>query len=732
MNFQKRNITKVQNRYRRTGAYLSKKVKTNLVKLFIVTGVYFFVLIAAAGIGTIRGIINNAPNVDNVEITPQAFMTTIYDRDGQEIQRLVQHGSNRIFVPIDQIPKHVQNAFIAIEDERFRSHHGIDLKGIARAAVLGLKRGNFNEGASTITQQLIKNAIFEGGHEPNFMLKLKRKIQEQYLAIEVEKSVTKDKILEGYLNTINLGNNSLGIQTASRRYFDKDVQELTLSEAAVLAAIPQNPTLLNPVGGPERNKERRQTVLDYMLRDEFITQAEYDEAVADDVYARVIEDNVHENIYDFSYFTDSLVLSLVDDMMTNLGYSKKEAYNKLFSGGLKIYSTQDLKIQAICDEEVNRDDVPVDGYTLMYRLTITDADGNVQNLSDQNITNRLREQNQNNEYNILVNSEEEARALIDDYKSSLGTYDEIAEKVVLIPQPQMSFTLMDTHTGEVRAIVGGRGPKDGGLTMNRGTNLYRQPGSTIKPLLDYAPGIDMGMFTKNSTFRDEPYTYPGGGRVNTPYGHHFGNVDMTRALCYSLNVPAIKALQQVGPANAFTYLKRMNFDHILYEPNESGQTDVHLASALGGFTYGVTNLQMTAAYATFGNEGIYNKPRLYTKVLDADGNVLLDNTLESRQIYEKKTARDITDILSQLPKIYIKGVFNENFNEKTTQVACKTGTTDNYMDSWFCGYTAYYTATAWLGYDNYDKSTPDRWQFRTFDRIMTRVQDGLKYKKIYE
>ena len=731
MNFTNQNIGNIENRYKRTSTYISKKLKTTIFRIFIILSIYLVVLLGALGLGTIKGIIDNAPNVDNINITPQAFLTTIYDSDNNEIQRLVQHGSNRIFVPFENIPKHVQDAFIAIEDKRFRQHHGIDPEGIARAFIKGLRRGSFNEGASTLTQQVIKNSVFNGGNEVSFLQKLRRKIQEQFLAIEVEKRLNKDQIIEGYLNTINLGYNSLGIQTASKRYFNKDVRDLTVSEATVLAAIPQNPTLLNPISGQERNKSRRETILKYMLDDGFIDKQQYEEALADDVYTRIVVENANADIYDFSYFTDALVGDLVNDMIQKLGYSRNEAYNKIFSGGLKIYSTQDTRIQKIADEEINSPSIPVDGYTITYRLTITNENGETVNLSDLNITRMLREETENPEYTILVKNEAEARALIDKYKATLGTYQEVAEKLILNPQPQLSFTVMDSHNGEVKAIVGGRGEKDGALTLNRATGLYRQPGSTIKPLLDYAPGIDLGYFNKSTTFIDEPYKYSNGVEVNTVWGRFFGEVDMTKALCYSLNVPAIKALKKVTPEVGLSYLRKMNFDHILYETNEQGLTDVHLASALGGFTYGVTNLQLTSAYSSFANNGLYTKPRLYTKVLDSNGDILLENRPESIQVYKKRVATDITDILSQLPKIYIKGVYGEQFDEDTTQVAAKTGTTNDFMDSWMAGYSAYYSASIWMGYDNFDKSVQDKYQFITWNKIMSRVHQGNKYKKIY-
>lgn len=732
MNFQNKNFQNIENKYTKTSVYLSKKLQSTILKILLICGIYITILISSALLGTVTGVIDNAPNISNINLTPHNLLTTIYDKDGNEIQRLVASGSNRIFVPIEKIPKYVQGAFIAIEDKRFRQHNGIDPEGIARAFVKGLLKGNFHQGASTITQQLLKNLVFNGGEEENFLQKVKRKLQEQFLAVEVEKEISKDKILESYLNTINFGYNTLGIELAANRYFNKSVDKLTLSEAAVLAAIPQSPSYLNPIDGQERNKERRTNVLNSMLENQLITQDEYNEAMADDVYANIsLQYNDADYYTHDSYFNDALIEQLTEDLMLNLHLSKKEALNKIYSGGLKIYSTQDSNIQKISDEVLNSDVIPVDGYTLSYRLTIKDSEDETVNISEQSILRYLREKNNDPTYSIYLYDEDEAREIIDEYKSQLGEYSEIDEKVVLIPQPQVAFSVMDSHSGEVRAIVGGRGETATSSSLNRATNVYRQPGSTIKPLLDYAPGFDRNVFNKNTTFVDEPYSYPGGGpAISTPWGRWFGNVDMITAVCVSLNVPAVKALEQVGVSNALPYLKKMNFDHVLYTENEAGQSDVNLSVALGGFTYGVSNIQLTSAYATLANSGMYNKPRYYTKVTDVDGNVILENVQQTKQVYKRSTAVDMTDVLIHSPEVYVRSVYGP-FANYGMEIACKTGTTNNDKDILLCGYSNYYTASIWLGYDNFNKGISHRNQIKAWDMIMRQVHNGLEPKKVY-
>ena len=250
-----------------------------------------------------------------------------------------------MYVTLDNVPAHVQNAFIAIEDERFRQHNGIDIKGIIRAAANTLSTKDLSQGASTIIQQLIKNTVFEGGSENTDIAKIKRKIQEQYLAVQLENKINKDTILEYYLNTINLGQNTLGVQAASQRYFGKNVNDLTISEAAVIAGITKNPSGNNPISYPENNKERRATVLEYMKEQGYIDEAEYNEALADNVYDRIAEYNesyisAKGNEQTSSYFNDALFEQVLNDLKVELGYTETQAYNALYRAGLKIYSTQ--------------------------------------------------------------------------------------------------------------------------------------------------------------------------------------------------------------------------------------------------------------------------------------------------------------------------------------------------------------------------------------------------------
>ena len=333
---------------------IRKKLRLSAVKIVLLSFIAVLVLGICAGFGMINGLIEDAPDISNISLRPSESATYIYDQNGNRIQKLTAPSANRELVTLDRIPVHLQHAIVAVEDERFYTHNGIDIRGIIRAFFVGLKNGSFSEGASTITQQLLKNSVFtDWTSESSFGEKLRRKFQEQYLALKLEEKMSKDQILENYLNTINLGSGTYGVQAASQRYFNKDVSELTLSECTVIAGITQNPTMLNPITYPEKNAERRQIVLKKMLEQGYISDAEYQEALNDNVYERIQQTNIEvsdEEDDPYSYYVDALINQVMDVLQTEKGYSYDQAYHAVYSSGLKIYSAQDMEIQRICDE----------------------------------------------------------------------------------------------------------------------------------------------------------------------------------------------------------------------------------------------------------------------------------------------------------------------------------------------------------------------------------------------
>lgn len=711
------------------------------VRIFKGALLTFLLLIVAGCVGGgifIKKVIDSAPKITPEDVKPTGYTSIIYASDNKtETERLTSAGSNRVYKTIDEIPKDLQHAFVAIEDERFYEHNGIDLKGIVRAGIIGITTGDFSQGASTLTQQLIKNNVFDFMSEETFFDSLERKIQEQYLAVKLEKEMSKNEIMENYLNTINLGQNTLGVQAASQRYFNKDVSQLTLSECAVIAAITQSPSYYNPITHPDYNAERRKQVLNNMLDQGYISQEEYDEAMADDVYSRIqnVNTNLTQNTTPQSYFVDALTEQILNDLQSpeiGLGYSETQAYNTLYKGGLSIYSTQDLEIQGICDQ-ITSDDSNYPSniqYGLSYALTVTRADGTQENYSSGHI-----KQFRNKKYGLTFDSEEEAYSVIEQFKASIAqegdTYDEV---INLSPQPQVSVTVIDQATGQIKAMVGGRGTKSSSMSLNRAyTGSKRQPGSCFKILSTYAPALDSAGETLATLIKDEPYEYADGTPVSNWWGDYYrGDMTMRTAIEQSANICAVKTLTEITPQLGFTYCQNFGLSTLVESrTTDDGKvyTDIHQSLALGGITDGVYNYEMCAAYAAIANGGVYQEPIMYTKILDHDGNVLIDRTKtqENHTVLKESTAYLLTSAM--------EGVLSEGTGTpaKLSNMAAagKTGTTSNNVDLWFAGYTPYYTCTIWSGYDDNTPLADREWNYhlKMWKQIMQQINStkGLSY-----
>ncbi len=778
MNYGRLGVYKKRHELTSPNNKLGRKLILNCMKLAIVGALIVAVVGCCAVIGMFKGIIDTAPII--TDITPSQYKTTILDIEGNTIQELIGSESNRVYVSIDQIPLDVQEAFIAIEDARFYSHNGIDPKGIMRAAWVAVKNGfKLSEGASTLTQQLIKNNIFVDVYNEGTSEKIKRKLQEQYLALKLEDTVTKEVILENYLNTINLGNGNLGVQAAANNYFDKDVSELTLSEAAVIAGITQNPTRFNPVRYPENNATRRAKVLRDMLNNGFITEEEKAAAEADDVYSRIQNvslENKSSNTY--SYFVDALVSQLKTDLMEQKGYTNAQAEDLLYRGGLIINSTQNMDIQNILDEEfANPTNFPSGSkFTISYELTLSNADGTISTFTETDLlayfgyksnsftdSAALKKKVQQYEealtkegatklnstfrmypttarvsikYSLRIKNAEgksisynEAsinsyfinelktagysstytnKAAADSYiaKFKEGKLKEtdtiISENVYYVFQPQSSMTIIDQYSGKVLAIVGGTGVKEGSLTFSRATTSKRQPGSTFKPITTYAPALENGLITLATPIDDEPYYYKANNKlVKNSDLRYEGLTTVRNAVAHSRNIPAVKTLAQLEPVNGLNFAMRFGFT-TLVPPTKAvnGNHDAIEALALGGVTWGVTNLELNAAYATIANSGYYNEPIFYTTVYDHDGNLILDKTATQKHdtVMKETTAALLTSALQSVTQYGTAG--GGNVTMSGFQTAGKTGTTTSTTDIWFAGFTPYYTATIWMGNDD--------------------------------
>ncbi|MCR4868589.1 MAG: PBP1A family penicillin-binding protein [Lachnospiraceae bacterium] len=695
MNYSKQSVRRHKSGKSNTKRSARKKFGLTVLKSILV----LILVLIAVGLGFFayyaKQQIKELPDISDVNISPSGFQTKIVDSDGNQIETLVASGANRDYVSLSEIPLDLQHAFVAIEDSRFYEHNGVDVKGIIRAAFTGLANGgHFSQGASTITQQLLKNNFFTGWtEEVGLQTKIKRKIQEQYLALELEKVTSKDTILENYLNTINLGQNTLGVEAAAQRYFNKDTSDLTLSEDAVIAGITQNPARYNPITHPEFNAQRRKKVLSNMLEQGYINKSQYKEAMDDDVYDRIQLVNNDLDSSSTSYFVDALVEQVMDDLIEQKGMTETEAYMKLYSGGLTIHATQDPTVQKVANKEVankaNYGYTP--SYSFTFRLTVNKADGTQENYSEQTMLAHYQASNRN--YSINFSSKANAKAAYKKYKEEIikagDSIPEGGETITYTLQPQVAMTIMDQSTGQVKAIVGGRGKKKGRRTLNRATDITRQPGSTFKILAAYAPALDAGGMTLATVQDDAPTSYNNGRPIRNG-GRYRGFTNIRTAITHSINVVTVKTLTAIGTGLGYQYVQDFGISTL-------DEGDNNQALALGGISRGVKNVELTGAYAAIANHGIYHRPVFYTTVEDNTGDIILDTTKdEGKQVIKETTAYLLT---SAMQDVMTKGTgIRANFSGMA--VAGKSGTTTKNRDCLFAGYTPYYTCVIWGGYDD--------------------------------
>ncbi len=711
---------------------LGTKLGIFFIKLALVGAIAIVVAGSCLIFGSFQGIIENAPDIASINVSPEGFATKIYDSDENEIQTLSSAGANRTYVTIDQIPKNLQHAFIAIEDERFYEHNGIDMRGILRAASIAISSGEMSQGASTITQQLLKNNVFNAYNESQIE-KIKRKVQEQYLAVKLETVMSKDAILENYLNTINLGNGYYGVQAAAKGYFNKDVSELSISECAVIASITKSPTGLNPIRHADRNRDRQSQVLLNMKEQGYISQEEYDEAVSDDVYARLegIE-LAGTTTTTYSYFVDELINQLTSDLMAQKGYTESQATSLIYRGGLRVYSTQDTMMQEVADDVINDPGNYADNthFSINYALTIKQTDGSFSYYSHNSMATWYTKTLGDTNFSLTMTDEDAARDYVEAYKEELLKEggEVYSETLTFTLQPQISFTIMDQATGQVKVMVGGRGDKTLNRSLNRASNdIARQPGSSIKPLAVYGPALDTGTYSLASAIDDAPYYYSGTDAklvTNFTKGEYRGLMTLKEALTLSQNVPAVKILTKLTPQVGYNYLEKFGISTLVSPKNAiNGAHDVVQSLALGGMTRGVSNIDMCAAYAAIANYGTYTKPIYYTKVLDSDGNVLIDNSVPETH----KVLNENSDwlLIQGLRSVATDGTAR-TANFSSQPVAGKTGTTQYDSDRWFCGFTPYYTAAIWVGYDDNSKALGNVVNHNTIWRsIMQTIHENL-------
>ncbi|MDO5409883.1 MAG: transglycosylase domain-containing protein [Lachnospiraceae bacterium] len=740
----KKNVSRRQKRKSRS---VFATISAVLIALLLL-----FCLIAAVGIGMIRGIIADAPKISNEDVIPSQQRSLIYDANGKVIETLVQAGSNRTNVKdYNSIPKNLINAFVSVEDSRFWEHNGIDLKGIVRAGVKGVLAGfKFSEGASTITQQLIKNNVFTNWlEEDSFGDRLERKIQEQYLALQLEEEVSKEDILLSYLNTINLGNNTLGIYQASQRYLGKDYTELNLAECAVIAAITNNPSAYNPITHPDKNRERVEKILEDMLEQGLISKKQKAKALKDNVYARIKNHNktyASKKDKPNSYFVDAVIEQVSEDLQKDRGYTQAQASNLLYSGGLQIYTTLDPSIQKIIDSEVNNEahySASQTQYSCTFTIKVTHSDETTETFTETHLKKYFRAKNP--DYKLISNTKDGLMKDIREFAASVtnkkaGDSWELTY-IDYTLQPQVSFVLMDQKTGYVLGISGGRGKKTASLSLNRATNVVRQPGSLFKVLAGFTPALDSCGDTLGTVYYDGPYSVGKKDFSNYWKNGYMGYSTVRQAIMYSMNIVSVKSLNEtVTPPLAFEYLEKYGFSTLVESYTDSSgrtYTDINPSLSLGGLTRGVTNLETTAAYAAIANKGKYTEPVFYTKILDSDGNVIIDNTPETHTVMKKTTAYLLTNAMEStmdgpaypnsgnVSGLYATG---RRANVPNMSIAGKTGTTTNTWDIWFAGFSPYYTGVIWSGYDDVQEikdSSYTNYHKNIWKAIMTRVHEDL-------
>lgn len=587
-------------------------------RYIIVAVILIISLTMGVAIGAVTWIIKDTPDISNYKGSSET--TIIYSSEGEELTRLYRE--NRTYVPLNDIPAHLEEAIVAIEDKNFYVHHGIDFFGILRAVVANLRAGYIAQGASTITQQLARNALLH--QEKTYY----RKIQEAYLALQFERKYTKTEILEMYLNEIFMGHSAYGVQAASHQYFGKDVSELNLSESALLAGLPRAPNYYSPYNNKEEAIKRRNRVLNKMIKLGYIDETTAEQAKQKELTLKSTKDQNEElkAPYFVRYVRDKLL-----DMY---------GANMVYGNGLKIYTTLDT---------------------------------NMQQTANDSIENAIQEK-----YIPTVKRE--------------GTADP--------NQPQMALISIDAKTGAIRSMVGGRGDDQ----FNRAVQAVRQPGSAFKPFVyttavknNYSPADvinDMPMANPKNNGSNDKEIWP------TNFGNKYrGMVNLRDGLTHSINVAAVKLLQKVGVSDTISTAQKMGIN--TFEPADDSSD--HYSLALGGLNRGVKPLEMATAYGALANNGIRTEPFAITKILDRDDRVIYEAHPNKEIVVSSETSYLMTDMLSS--------VINQGTGWRADldrPVAGKTGTTNNYTDAWFVGYTPDLVTSVWIGEDKVQEMVYDK------------------------
>lgn len=589
---------------------------------------------------------SSVDNIDFLKVSENTTTKICYINENNEIVELENQrlygSSNHIWAPYESFPDDLVNAIVSIEDHRYWQHGGVDWLSTVKNAAKYFT-GTGMAGASTITQQLIKNVT--GNDE----VSIQRKAKEIMQAMNLTKKMSKEQVLELYLNTIYLGQGCDGVSAAAYKYFGKEVQDLTLLECAALVGITQNPLKWDPIRNPENNTYRRQVVLTAMREYGYISDEEYYSVYYEELELNTGDDNEDGETATSeikSWYTDAAIEETISLLMKEYGYTYDIAEMKIYTGGFQIVTAQNLKLQRLVEE--------------FY------AD-----------------------------------------KTKIPRADES------LIQPQSSFVLIDPETGNVLALAGGTGEKDLNRGLNYATQTKRPSGSSIKPISAYAPALEYGVINWGSVLDDSPvnfgtetvhedgsvtYSRPGGYPKNAT-NYYRGLSTVHYAVNQSINTIAYKTVELLGLDRSFDFTK--NLCHVSsliesYDANGTIVTDKAYAPlALGQQSYGVTNLELTAAYSILANNGVYNNPRIVLQILDGEGNVVIDNPQESEIVIKETTASIMTKMLQEVVQV---GTGSRITLKNSVDVAGKTGTTQSQCDKWFIGYTPYFIGGVWFGY----------------------------------
>ncbi|MDK2807440.1 MAG: penicillin-binding protein [Clostridiales bacterium] len=570
---------------------------------------------------------NQLVRQSDVNTFRQSETSEVYDVNGKLIATL-KGEKDTYYLTYEQIPDSVKQAMISIEDKRFLKHHGIDLKGILRAAKAYIvNKGEITQGASTITQQLSRNIFLT--HEVSWQ----RKVKEIFIALAMEKKYTKDQIMEFYLNNIYFGNGYYGIEAASKGYFSSDVDDLSLAQIAFLCAIPNNPSLYDPIEHSDNTVKRKNRILLQMKLDGALDEVEYQTACAEEITLKETKTKKRNYIETYVYYC--AVRALMKNQGFNFRYTfgteeEKERYDKRYD---EMYS--------LCQQSL---------YSAGYRI-YTSIDTKKQKLLQNAVNETLKEFTSTN---------------------TEGVYE-----------LQSAATCIDNKSGRVVAIVGGRSQNTQGYTLNRAFQSFRQPGSSIKPLIVYTPSFERN-YTPDSIVVDKKFE---GGPSNSS-GTYAGKITVRTAVERSINTIAWQMFTELTPQVGLQYLLNMNFAKI-------SENDYYPAASLGGFTNGVSSVEMASGFAALENEGVFREPTCIVSILDAKGNEVVGDIQDTKVIYEANAARMMTDVMTG---VFIRGTA-KGLSLSGMSCAGKTGTTTDKKDGWFVGYTPYYTTSVWVGYD---------------------------------